>query len=173
MNLGNLYDHVTTSDNYFLGLYQQEDLLGCKTLDEAQKVIGKIFYEADVYAQTNNIEYTYFQLAKKPLWEQLEVKEQHFILKGFDAYINIDLTEHLQNIKPFVVVQNGNVNDLVNGQRIEITEQFINDLLPLHREIFLEALHVVEKETVQKLQQVWKMEQKRIDKWVNTSRIKL
>jgi hypothetical protein len=173
MKLGKLYESFTTPETDFLRLYQTEDLSGCKTLNETKDTIKNIFSEADNYANNNKLEYKYFQLAKKPLWEELEINQQHFILKGFDAYINIDLTESLNNITPFVVVQNGNVKDLENGQRIEINESFIRSLIPLQKEIFLEALTLIEDETMSKLKKVWKIEQQRIDKWVKTCKINL
>lgn len=173
MRLGKLYESFTTPDTDFLRLYQTETLTECKTLNETKKTIQKVFLEADNYANNNKLQYKYFELAKTPLWEELEINQQHFILKGFDAYINVDLTESIENIKPFVVVQNGNVGNLENGQRIEINEEFINSLIPLQKEIFLEALQKVEDETVNKLQKVWKIEQQRIDKWVKTCKIKI
>lgn len=173
MKLGKLYENFTTPDTDFLRLYQTEDLIGCKTLTETKKTIQKVLKEADVYAENNKLQYKYFQLAKKPLWEEFEINEQHFIFKGFDAYINVDLTESLDSIKPFVVVQNGNVDNLKSGKRIEINEQFIKDLVPLQKEIFLEALQKIENDTVATLQKVWKVEQQRIDKWVKTCKIKI
>lgn len=173
MKLGKLYESFTTPDTDFIRLYQTQDLSECNTLNEIKEKIKIIFNEAEVYAKNNNLKYTYFQLAKAPLFEELEIKEQYFILKGFDAYINIDLAESLENIIPFVVVQNSNIQNLKNGQRLEITEDFINSLVPLQKDIFLEALQKIEDETVSKLKKVWKLEQQRIDKWVKTCKIDL
>lgn len=173
MKLGKLYESFTSPDTDFLRLYQQTTLMECKTLEDTKKTMKNVFVEADNYAANNKLQYKYFQLAKKPLWEELDVESQHFILKGFDAYINIDLTEELDNIKPFVVVQNDNVKDLSQGQRLEINEEFVKSLNELQREIFLEALGKVEAETVSKMQKVWKLEQQRIDKWVKTTKINL
>ncbi len=173
MKLGKLYESYTTPDTEFLRLYQSEDLSGCKTLVETKNTIHKIFESADRYAENNKLKYKYFQLANKPLWEEIEVEQQHFILKGFDAHITIDLTESLENIKPFVLVQNNNVDFLKEGQRVEIDESFIKSLNPLQREIFLEALAKVENDAVNKIQKVWKLEQQRIDKWVKTCKINL
>lgn len=173
MKLGKLYESFSSPDTDFLRLYQTKDLSECKTLDETKKTIQNIFEQADKYAINNNLKYKYFQLADKPLWESVEVEQQHFILKGFDAFISIDLTESLENIKPFVLIQNNNVDFLKNGQRVEIDESFINSLNPLQRKIFLESLEKVENETVYKMQKVWKLEQQRIDKWVKTCKIDL
>lgn len=173
MKLGKLYETFSAPDTAFLRLYQTEDLSGCKTLDEIKQTIDNIFCEANNYAENNNLKYKYMQLAKTPLWESLEIKGQHFILKGFDAYINVDLTETLENIKPFVVVHNNNVTDLENGQRIEIDDDFVNSLIPLQKDIFFESLQKVENETVSKLKKVWKLEQQRMDKWVKTCNIDL
>jgi len=173
MRLGQLYDKFTIPDNEFIRLYQTQNLGECKTLNEVKETIKTVFKEADKYAVNNNLKYKYMQLAKNPLWNELEINEQHFILKGFDAYINIDLTEELENIKPFVVVKNGNVKDLKNGQRIEINETFIDSLVPLQKDIFLEALQKIENETMCKLKKVWKIEQQRMDKWVQTCKIDL
>ena len=173
MKLGKLYESFIAPDTDFLRLYQTKDLSECKTLTDTKKTIQNIFEEADKYAINNKLKYKYFQLANKPLWEELEVDQQHFILKGFDAYISIDLTESLENIKPFVLVQNNNVDFLKEGQRVEIDESFIKSLNPLQREIFLESLAKVENEAVSKIQKVWKLEQQRIDKWVKTCKIDL
>lgn len=173
MKLGKLYESFTSPDTDFLKLYQNEDLMECKTLCETKQTIQKVFDSANGYAKNNKLKYTYFQLAESPLWESLEVEPQHFILKGFDAYIKIDLTESLENIKPYVEVQNNNVGYLKDGQRIEINDEFIKSLNPLQREIFLESLKKVENETVVKMQKVWKLEQQRIDKWVKTCKIDL
>ncbi len=173
MKLGRLYESFTTPDTDFLRMYQTEDLMECKTLSETKNTIQKVFEAADKYAENNKLKYKYFQLANTPLWEEVEVEPQHFILKGFDAYIRINLSESLENIKPYVMVQNNNVDYLKDGQTIEINESFIKSLNPLQREIFLEALKKVEDEAVDKLQRVWKLEQQRIDKWVKTCKINL
>lgn len=173
MKLGKLYESFTTPDIDFIRQYQTEDLSGCKTLNETKETVQSVFDAADKYATDNNLQYTYFQLAKTPLWENMSITPQHFILKGFDAYINVDLTEALKDIKPFVVVQNKNVDDLKNGQRIEIDEAFIKSLIPLQKEIFLEALKVVENEAMEKMSKVWVIEKQRIDKWVKTCKINL
>ena len=175
MRLGKLQKSFTTPDTDFLRLYQTEDLKKCKSLNEVKETIQHVFTEADNYAENNSLQYKYFQLAKKPLWEQheLEVTPQHFILGGFDAYIKIDLTESIENIKPFVIVQNSNVSSLKDGQRIEIDEKFIKSLNELQREIFVNSLMKVEQDTLKKLKGIWDLEQKRIDKWVKTCKIDL
>lgn len=173
MKLGKLYESYTTPDTGFLRLYQTETLRGCRTLNETKETIQKVFDEADKYATNNKLKYKYFQLANKPLWEEVKVTKQHFILKGFDAHICIDLSESLENIKPYVMVQNNNVDYLKDGQRIEIDEEFVKSLNHLQRDIFLESLKKVEDETVEKLQRVWSLEQQRIDKWVKTCKINL
>jgi len=173
VKLGKLYESVTTYDTDFIRLYQTENLSDCKTLNETKETIRNVFDKADKYAEVNKLKYKYFQLAKKPLWEELEINTQHFILKGFDAYINVDLTESLEYIKPFVVIQNGNVENLKDGQRIEINEKFISSLIPLQREIFLESLNKIEKETIMTLKKVWQVEKQRIDKWAKTCKIQL
>lgn len=173
MKLGKLCESFTTPDTDFLRLYQTQDLSDCKTLNETKQTVKNIFAQADKYAINNNLKYKYFQLANKPLWEEVEVEPQHFILKGFDAFISIDLTESLENIKPFVIVQNNNVDFLKCGRRIEIDESFINSLNPLQREIFVESMNKVEEEAVSKIKKVWKLEQQRIDKWVKTCKIDL
>ena len=175
MRLGKLQESFTMPDTDFLRLYQTENLNNCETLNEVKETIQKVFTEADNYAVNNHLQYKYFQLAKKPLWEQheIEITPQHFILKGFDAYVHIDLSESLEDIKPFVIVQNSNVSSLKYGQRIEINEEFIKSLNDLQRQIFLESLNKVENETVEKIKNIWIVEQKRIDKWIKTCKINL
>ena len=175
MRLGKLQESFTNPDTTFLSMYQTEDLKGCNTLNEVKETIQSVFTEADIYAKNNKLAHTYFQLAGEPLWEQheIEVEPQHFILKGFDAYITIDLTETLENMKPYVLVQNSNVSSLKDGQRVEITESFVKSLNELQREIFTKSLTKVETEAVKKLKNIWGLEQKRIDKWVKTCKIDL
>jgi len=175
VRLGKLQESFTNPDTNFIRLYQTEDLKKCKSLNEVKETIQRVFTEADNYAANNCLKYTYFQLAKRPLWEQheIEITPQHFILKGFDAYINVDLTESIEKVTPFIIVRNSNVSSLEDGQRIEITEDFIKSLNPLQQEIFLEALGRVEHETVEKLQNVWNLEQQRIDKWIKTCKVVL
>lgn len=173
MKLGKLYESFTNPDTDFLKLYQSNDLSACTTLLETKKMIQHVFEQADNYALNNKLKYKYFELAKKPLFEELEIQSVHFILKGFDAYIGVDLTESLDEIKPFVIVRNSCVDDLKNGQRIEITDDFVKSLNSLQREIFLESLAKVENDTVSQIKKVWKLEQQRIDKWVKTCKIDL
>lgn len=173
MKLGELYESYTTPHTEFLRLYQQSNLMECETLDETKQKVKQIFLEADNYANENKLEYRYFDLAKAPLWHEIEIEPEHFILKGFDAYINVDLKESIEDIKPFVSIQNDNVDQLSKEQRIDIDEGFINSLNELQRAIFSEALERIEKQTVDKLQKVWSLEKQRIDKWVKTSKIKL
>jgi|LakMenEpi03Aug12_release.lakeMendotaPanAssembly.Ray.scaffolds.fasta_scaffold156031_2 hypothetical protein len=173
MKLGKLSESFTNPDTFFLKLYQTEDLSNCTTLNETKETISTIFAAADTYAVNNKFKHKYFDLAHTPLWENLEIEKHHFILKGFDAFIAIDLTENLHDIRPFVLVQHNNVEDLEYGHRIEITEEFINSMVVFQKELFLEALHRFESETVETLKAVWKVEQQRIDKWVKTCKIDL
>lgn len=173
MKLGKLHESFTSENNTFLNLYQQVDLMECMTLDEIKSSIKEVLQEADNYAESNNLKFKYFDLAKSPLWEGLEVKERHFILKGFDAYIKIDLVESLDDIKPYVIVINTESNDKTSGQIFEINDEFVNSLNKLQREIFLEQMQKLEDETVQVLKEVWNIERKRIRKWITTSKVDL
>ncbi len=173
MKLGKLYESYTTNNSIFLNLYQQELLTECNTLNETKSTIKKVLNEADKYAENNKLKYKYFQLAKEPLWVDVIVESQHFIYQGFDAYISVDLNNVIDDITPYVVVQNSNVSSMNDGQTIAITEAFITGLNDLQREIFLESLEKVENETVNKLKAVWSIEKERIDKWVKTTEINL
>jgi hypothetical protein len=167
MKLGKLYESFTASNSDFLSLYQQQDLMLCETLEETKETIRTVFEAADDYAISNNLKHKYFELAKKPLWESLEIDSRHFILQGFDAHIAISLSESLDSMVPYIVVAK---NDI---EKYDITDEFIESLNKLQREIFLKELHELETETVSMLQNVWKMEQQRIDKWVKTSKVDL
>lgn len=173
MRLGKLYESYSTPDTDFIRLYQQTDLKECYTLTETKNTLNNIFLEADSYAVNNKLEFKYFQLAKYPLWESLNIEKQYFIYKGFDAWINIDMTEKIENIKPYIIVQNNNVSNLQEGQRIEINDDFMKSLNKLQLEIFEEALNKLETETIEKMKKVWILEQQRLDKWLKTTKINL
>lgn len=173
MRLGKLYESYSTPDTDFIRLYQQTDLTECYTLTETKNILNNIFLEADSYAVNNKLEFKYFQLAKYPLWESLNIEKRYFIYKGFDAWINIDMTEKIENIKPYIIVQNNNVSNLQEGQRIEINDDFIKSLNKLQLEIFEEALNKLETETIEKMKKVWILEQQRLDKWLKTTKINL
>lgn len=171
MKLGKLYDTYNTPDNDFLKLYQQTTLIECTSLIEIKQKIGKIFLEADNYAINNKMKYKYFQLANKPLWEELSIDKQYFIYKGFDAWIDIDMQS--KNILPHVIVKNNNVSNLQEGQILDIDDTFLKSLNELQRKLFLESLSKLENEVVDKIKKVWSLEQQRIDKWVKTTKIDL
>lgn len=173
MRLGKLYESYSTPDTDFIKLYQQTDLTECQTLLETKSILNHIFLEADSFAINNKLEFKYFQLAKYPLWESLNIEKQHFIYKGFDAWIEIDMTEKIENIKPYIIVQNNNVSNLQEGQRIEIDDEFIKSLNKLQLEIFEESLKKIETETNEKMKKVWILEQQRLDKWLKTTKINL
>ena len=167
MKLGKLQESLRHSNSAFLSLYQQQDLSLCETLDETKETIRMVFEAADDYARSNSLKHKYFELAKKPLWESLEIDSRHFILQGFDAHIAISLSESLDSMVPYIVVAKNNI------EKYEITDEFIESLNPLQRGIFLKELQELETETVSLLQKVWKIEQQRIDKWVKTSKVHL
>jgi hypothetical protein len=172
MNLGNLYEKVQTHDSGFVSLLINENLYTVG-LNETKERIQKVIAEADKYAEDNDFQYKYLELAHEPLWTDVEVKPEHFIYQGFDAYITVDLKENIADIIPYVIVQNNNVSSLKDGQTIEITDEFKNGLNELQREIFEEALLMVETKTVRTLQKVWQYEKERLGKWINTSKIAL
>jgi len=173
MKLGKLYENFNASHSEFLNMYRNNDLMNCKTLKDIKENLKAIFEEADNYAKAKNLKFKYFDLAKKPLWEGLDIDSRYFILKGFDAYIKIDLNESLDDIVPYVFVLNENTNHLKAGQVFEINEELVESLVPYQKQLFLEELKKLEDETVSTLQKVWDMERKRIDKWVDTCKVDL
>jgi len=112
-------------------------------------------------------------MAKNYLWEGLTVEPESFIYQGFEAQVQIDLSEKLEDIRLFVTVQNNNVATLKEGQRIEITDDFIEGLNNLQRAIFLEALEKVQQRAIKVFRKVWIYEQERIDKWIKTTPINI
>ena len=172
MRLGQLNERLETHDSGFVSLLIHENLYTVG-LNETKERIQKVLTEADIYAEDNDFQYKYLELAQEPLWTDVEVTPEHFIYQGFDAYIAIDLKENIDDIKPYVIVQNNNVSTLKDGQTIEINDVFKNGLNDLQREIFEEALLKVETKTVRTLQKVWKYEKERLDKWITTSKIAL
>ena len=129
--------------------------------------------ESDDYAEDNNFKFKYIQMAEEPLWVGISVKPEHFIYRGFDAYVAMDLTENIDDIKPYVIIQNSNVSDLKNGQRLEINENFIKSLNDFQRDIFKESLAIVEQRGVNTLKKIWKFEKERMNRWIQTCEIKL
>ena len=174
MNLGNLQEKLQTTDNSnFLKMYQLETLEECNTVDSLMKRVQEIFTEADNYASTNDVKYKYLQLAQEPLWSEFTVESEGFIYQGFEANVEVDLSESVENIKLFVTIQNNNVSDLKEGQRIEIDSTFVDGLNDLQKEIFLEAKAEVEARATDTLKKVWIYEKERMDKWVKTCNIQL
>ena len=174
MRLGNLKEKLETTDNStFLKMYQTETLTECNTVSSFMEKAQRIFTEADNYAETNDLKYKYLQLAQKPLWNDFTVEPEGFIYQGFEANVGVDLSESIDNIKLFVTIQNNNVGDLKEGQRIEINSDFIDGLNDLQKEIFLEAKATVEKRATDILKKVWIYEKERIDRWVKTCNIEL
>lgn len=173
MRLGKLYESCDNISSNFFNLYQSETLNEATTINEVKNKISNIINEADKYAALNNMKYKYMDLAKNPLWTDVIVEAEMFIYQGFEAFITIDLNESLEKITPFVLVKNNNVTGLMEGQRIEITEAFVNGLNKLQREIFDKSLSIVESRTVKTFQTVWGYEKARIDKWIKTSEIDL
>ena len=174
MNLGKLQDRLeTTNNSEFLNMYQLETLDGFNTVDNTVERLKEIFEAADNYAKDNDLKYKYFQLAKKPLWTEFTVESESFIYQGFDAQVSIDLSENLDNLKLFVVVQNNNVKSLQEGQRIEINSDFVDGLNVLQRNIFEEASLEVQKRATDTFRKVWLHEKERMDKWVKTCSIQL
>jgi len=173
MNLRKLQDKLVTNNSGFLSKYQNTNLNECKTVDEAINNVKNILKEADEYAKINKLEYKYLQMAKNLLWEDIKVKPEPFIYQGFDAQVEVDLSENIDDIKLFVTVQNNNVSALKEGQRIEITDEFVNGMNDLQKSIFEEAYQLVQQRTLKTINSVWKYEQARIDKWVKTCGIKL
>lgn len=173
MRLGKLYESCDNISSNFFNLYQTETLSEATSINDVKSKISNIITEADKYAKLNNLKYKYMDLAKTPLWSDVMVEAEMFIYQGFEAFITIDLNESLENITPFVIVKNNNVVGLMEGQRIEITESFVNGLNKLQREIFENSLALVEARTVKTFQSVWTYEKARIDKWLKTSEIDL
>ena len=130
MKLGALYESYTTPHTEFLRLYQQSNLMECETLDETKQKVKQIFLEADNYANENKLEYRYFDLAKTPLWHEIEIEPEHFILKGFDAYINVDLKESIEektslngfSIGDWCYVTDKESSNLENGKVYKINQ---------------------------------------------------
>lgn len=170
MNLRKLYEQYETNNDGFLSMYQQETLEGL-SFDEIKEKVSEIFTEADNYAETNNLEYKYFQLAKKPLWNELVVESSPFIYQGFDARVIIDMDQKLDDLLPVVAIQNNNVGALETEQQIIIDEAFVNGLNDYQKEIFDKALSEVNTRIVEQFKQIWTVEQQRIDKWIKTCKI--
>jgi hypothetical protein len=173
MRLGQLSEKLQKHDSSFVKRLITENLDDVDTIKEIRDRLKEIMSEADNYATDNDFKYKYIQIAQKPLWSDLSVKPEHFIYQGFDAHVAMDLTENIDEIKPYVVVQNSNVSSLKDGQRLEINEDFRKSLNDFQREIFEESLAVVEQRGVNALKKVWQFEKERIDKWVTTCEVKL
>lgn len=173
MRLGQLSDKLETHNSTFVSKLIKENLDDVNTLKEIRDRLKEIMSESDIYAEDNSFKYKYIQMAQEPLWTGINIEPAHFIYQGFDAYVSIDLTENLDTIVPYVVIHNNNVIDLKDGQRIEITPEFKDGLNPLQKEIFEEALGLVENRTVKTLKKVWSFEKDRMNKWVRTCEIKL
>lgn len=173
MRMGKLYEKLETHNSGFVAGLINETLEDVNTMDDVKSRLKNILAEADNYAADNDFKYRYLQMAGEPLWVDVAVEPEHFIYQGFDAYINIDLKEDIDQIKPYILIQNNNVSCLENGQRIEIDDTFKNGLNDLQREIFEEALSLVEAKTTRTLQSVWKYEKRRLDKWIKESEIQL
>lgn len=167
MKLGKLYENFTTPNSGFLNLFRNQDLSLCETLEEVKETMQQVFEAADDYAEANHLSHKYFDLAKRPLLESIEIESRHFIIKGFDARIAINLSESIENIKPYVVIAN---NDI---EKFDINQEFVESLIPLHRELFLKELSLLEQETVDSIKKVWKLEQQRIDKWLKHCKVVL
>lgn len=173
MNLRKLQERIETSQDTFLKEYQTISMNEEKNVQSiAQKFIN-LLENANRFANNNDLDYKYLEVAKAPLWSDFEVEPESFIYQGFDAKVVVDLSENLNNLKPFVIVQNNNVKDLKEGQRFEINDDFIKTMNPLQQEIFKEALEAVENRATTIMKKVWKVEQQRLDKWVKTSKIVL
>lgn len=170
MNLRKLYEQYETNNDGFLSMYQQETLEGL-SFDEIKEKVSEIFTEADKYAETNNLEYKYFQLATKPLWTELVVESSPFIYQGFDAKVVIDMDQKLDELAPIVAIQNNNVSALESEQTIKIDEAFITGLNDYQKAIFEQALTEVNERIVEQFKQIWTVEQQRIDKWIKTCKI--
>ena len=170
MNLRKLYEQYETNNDGFLSMYQQETLEGL-SFDEIKEKVSEIFTEADKYAETNNLEYKYFQLATKPLWTELVVESSPFIYQGFDAKVVIDMDQKLDELAPIVAIQNNNVSALETEQTIKIDEAFITGLNDYQKAIFEQALTEVNERIVEQFKQIWTVEQQRIDKWIKTCKI--
>ncbi len=174
MNLGNLKDKLeTTNNSTFLKMYQNETLEECKNIESTVERLQEIFTEADNYAEDNDLKYKYFQLAQTPLWNEIVVESESFIYQGFEARVEIDLSENLEDIKLFVTVQNNNVSDLKEGQRFEIDSNFLESMNDLQREIFEESVVEVQRRAIKTFRKVWLYEKERMDKWVKTCSIQL
>lgn len=172
MNLGKLYEKVQTHDSGFISKLINENL-ETNNLENVKQKIKTILNEADKYAADNDFKYKYIQMAKEPLWVDVQVKPEHFIYQGFDAYVAVDLKESIDDIIPYVIIQNNNVESLKDGQTMEINTDFRKSLNTFQREIFEEALATVEARTVKTLQKVWQYEKQRLDKWISASKIEL
>jgi len=172
MNLRKLYEQYETNNDGFLSMYQQETLEGL-SFEEIKDKVNEIFTEADNYAETNNLEYKYFQLAKKPLWTDIVVESSPFIYQGFDARVTIDMDKSLDELTPVVTIQNNNVGALEAEQTITINEEFINGLKTYQSEIFEKALEEVNERVITQFKEVWMVEQQRLDKWIKTCKITL
>jgi len=170
LNLQKLYEKLETNNDGFLSMYQQETLDGL-TFGEIKEKMSKIFTEADNYAETNDLEYKYFQLAKKPLWNDLVVESSPFIYQGFDARVIIDMDQKLDDLNPVVTIQNNNVGALNEEQQITIDDTFVVGLNDLQKGIFEQALAEVNERVVEQFKQIWTVEKQRIDKWIKTCKI--
>lgn len=172
MNLRKLYEQYETNNEEFLEMYQQETLDGL-SFTEIKETVSEIFTQADKYAEANNLEYKYFQLAKKPLWNALVIESSQFIYQGFEARVMIDMDQKLDDLVPVVTIQNNNVGALETEQHVTIDEKFLSGLKSYQSEIFEKALEEVNERVVDNFKQVWKVEQQRIDKWIRTCNITL
>lgn len=173
MRLGLLNEKLQTHDASFVQRLITENLDEVDTIKEIKDRLKEIMSESNTYAEDNNFKYKYLELAQEPLWVDVMVESEHFIYQGFDAYVSIDLKENIDDITPYVVIQNNNVSSLKDGQTIEINEEFKSSLNDLQREIFEEALSKVETKTVKTLKKVWQFEKQRMDKWIKTCAVEL
>ena len=170
MNLKKLYESYETNNDVFLSMYQQETLEGL-SFEEMKERVNEIFIEADKYAETNNLEYKYFQLAKKPLWTELVVESSPFIYQGFDAKVIIDMDVELSELSPKVSIQNNNVGALKEDQFIKIDNEFTENLKEYQVDIFKVALNEVNSRIEEQFKEIWTVEKQRIDKWIKTCKI--
>lgn len=173
MRFGKLNETLQTHNSSFVKKLINENLDEVDTIKEIKDRLKELMNEADNYAKENHLKHKYLELAQEPLWVNVKVEPEHFIFKGFDAYVAMDLTENIDNIKPYVIIHNNNVKTLENGQVIAIADEFISDLNDFQRTIFEEALSVVENRSVETLKKVWNYEKERINKWIRISEISI
>ena len=173
MKFGELNECFSSENSEFIRLYQTVDVDGCESIKEFKEIMEYVFECADNYAENNKLKYKYFDLAKAPLWTDLEINARNFILKGYDANIVVDLKESFFDITPFIMIENIGYGVSECEQRINIDDDLVGSMIPYQKELFLEEVSIMEKEILEKLKKVWLLEKQRIDKWVKTCKIDL